>query len=364
MKYWLSLFALCSFLASPGKAEEEVSFRFFQPLEGELRARSIGRVSLGREVFAETDSSFKDLRLVHDGREIPYFIQSRESVRAMPEEKIPTEVLDFEETDQGSLITTVKLDSEKKANQLRFRTGLRDFEKNVRVEGSADRESWTLIAGEALIFDYSRFLDFRKSEVDLPENSFRYFRITIEGATDRQRSLVSTLRRQVSESSGVTVERSQTVTKREFRIDEISFHTKKQEKAKVDSSLQRHDLKFAEEIREDDLKESRFEIETGRLPLSALVLQTGEVNFRRKVEIQIPVGEGEDQWKTIQSSEIFRYELGDYQEEQLRIDLPGNASGGRWDNLKLLIYQGDNLPVEPARIEGEMKIHDLHFVSP
>ncbi|MEM1442336.1 MAG: hypothetical protein AAGF67_08340, partial [Verrucomicrobiota bacterium] len=73
---------------------------------------------------------------------------------------------------------------------------------------------------------------------------------------------------------------------------------------------------------------------------------------------------GEDQWKTIQSSEIYRYELGDFQAEQLRIELPGNASGGRWDKLKLLIYQGDNLPVVPARIEGEMKIHDLYFVSP
>ncbi|MEM6914966.1 MAG: DUF3999 family protein [Verrucomicrobiota bacterium] len=364
MKNLILCFALFSLLAKTAKSEEEPSFRFHQPLEGELREKSMGRVSLGREVFADTLTSFRDLRLVHDGREIPYLVQPREIPRAAPEEKIPTKILDFEETEQGSLVTTIQLDSEQEASQIRFRTALRDFEKNVRVEGSLDRESWSLLVGEALLFDYSRFFDFRKSEVELPENSFRYFRITIEGATDRQRSLVSTLTRQVSESSGVAVETQQTVTKREFRVDEISFYTKKREKGENDSSSERYDLEFFEEVAADEPNLSRFEIQTDRLPLGALLVETEEVNFRRKVEVQVPVAKGEEGWRTVQSSEIFRYELGEFQSERLRIELPEAVSAQRPEKMRLVIRQGDNLPVFPTKMEGEVRIHDLYFVSP
>ncbi|MEM6277841.1 MAG: DUF3999 family protein [Verrucomicrobiota bacterium] len=362
MKQLAFLITLFPFLILSGKSEEESSFRFFQPLEGELRGKSVGRVPLSREIFAETNSSFVDLRLYHDGNEIPYLIQARLSPAKTSARKISAKVLEFEKSEEGSLVATIELDAEKEARQLRFQTELRNFEKNVRIEGSGDRESWELLVGEALIFDYARFIDFRKVVVDIPENSFRYFRITIEGATDRQQSLVSTLTRQVSESPEVTVEKTRNVTERDFRMNEISFFTENGEEEK-DRSFQNHPLKY-ERDDTDQEKRSVFRIETNGLPLTALLFETEEVNFRRQVEVQIRFDTGEPEWRTIRSAEIFRYEIGDFQSERVRIPLPGNLEGTRSDEMRLVIFQGDNRPVVPLGFQGESKIHDLYFLSP
>ncbi|MEM7602769.1 MAG: DUF3999 family protein, partial [Verrucomicrobiota bacterium] len=368
MKYLLFSLTVFFGLSSQGRSDDWNAFQYIQPIEGELRGNSLGVVSLTPEVFGETALELRDLRLRHvddsGSMELPYLVVPREVGRAIQSTKIPSKVIALDQLEGGSLVITVELEGERGAARLQTNNRLRDFEKNVRVEGSLDLESWSVVVGEALIFDYSRFLDFRRSSIELPENDYQYFRVTIEDATDQQLSKISTLRRQVSDSSGVTVDRTNTVTKRDFRIDQLSFYTQPVERENVDRAIRSYPIGLVEEVENAELKRSEIVIEASRAPLTALVMKTEQTNFRRTVELQVPSGDGLESWRTIRRTEVYRYEIGDLKEEKLRIPVSEAAEGLRTKRLRLLIHQGDNAPVRVNDLEGEGRIHDLHFVSP
>ncbi|MDF1656679.1 MAG: DUF3999 family protein [Verrucomicrobiales bacterium] len=363
------LIILALFHVSVSEADEtKTLFRFAQPIEGELKEKSIGVVPITPEVFRETQPRFGDLRLMlksDSGTEaLPYLIVPREVRSAVLSTEIPAAVEQFERSGDDRLVVTVQLEDERKASRLRINNRLRDFEKNVRVEGSDDGESWSELVGESLIFDYARFIDFRRDAVELPENSYRYLRVTIEGATDRQLSLMSTLRREVSDSSGVTVETKRTVKQRDFKIEGLSFFTRAQEKEDEDSALRNYPLSLSDPVENEDLKRSEIVIESGNAPLTELILETDQSNFRRSVELQVPSGNEENSWRTIQKTEIFRYEIDDFKEERMRVPVAAGSEGLRAERLRLLIFQGDNRPVKLTGVKGEGRIHDLYFVMP
>ena len=363
------LIALALLTVATSEADETgIVFRFTQPMKGELKEKSIGVVPLSPKVFRDTQPSFGDLRLMQKGEAgaeaLPYLIVPREVRGAVRSQEIPATVEQFEEREDGRLVVTVQLKDERKAARIRIDNRLRDFEKNVRVEGSVDGESWSVLVGEALIFDYARFIDFRRETVELPENSYRYLRVTIEGATDRQLSLMSTWRREVSDSSGVTVETERTVTQRDFKIEGLSFFTEAQEREDEESALRSYPLSLSDAVENEDLKRSEILIEAGKAPLTELLLETDQSNFRRGVELQVPTGGAEDSWRTIQKTEIFRYEIDDFKEERLRVLVSAGSDGSRAERYRLLIFQGDNRPVKLSGVTGEGRIHDLYFVMP
>ena len=369
MKYLICFFAGLLMVPANGAGTVTGPFRYTQSVTGELRGKSLGSVSLEPEVFRETQTHFRDLRLIHEqdgiAVEVPYLLVPREVKGPVRAQRIPATVEQFDQQEDGSLVVVIKLEKEARAAaEVRVESELRDFEKNVRIEGSIDGESWEELVGGALIFDYARFIDFRRTTVKLPENMYRWFRVRIEGATDRQLSLTSTLRRQVSESSGVTVERSQTETKRPFRIEGLGFFTLTEEKGDEEKSLRTYPVELTESRENEERKQSEILLKTDGAPLIDLVLETGETNFRREVELQVPVEGEKDAWRTIRKSEIFRYEIDDFKEEQLLVAVSESADGLRSRQLRLLVHRGDNRPVKISGVRGEGRIHDLFFMSP
>lgn len=336
-------------------------YAYFQELGGEASATELGVVKLEPDVFRHTEDGFSDLRLMSKSgegwSEVSYLVVPREEQEKSDARIIPSRVTQFEERDDESIETTLKLDRGEEAAVLRIETPLRDFEKNVRVEGSDDGEIWETLVDSDLIFDYRRFLNFRRTEIELPPNEFQYFRVTVDAATDQQRSLAMTLRETVSDSSGRAVENARVIEERLFKIERFTFLTAATEADEAGSTMP-FPVEMQEVTQVPDEKKTEILLEVGRAPLEELILSTDDTNFRREVELQIWKDSG---WRTQKRETIHRYEIGDFKDEDLSISVLTGSE--RPDRYRLVIHQGDSAPVTVSSIEGIGTIHELFFVG-
>src|SRR3989304_5567572 len=100
---------------------------------------------------------------------------------------------------------------------------LRNFEQRVRGFGLDATGTEKSLVGDALIFDYSPYMDGSQNEISLPVNSHRRFRVVVDGVTSDQDSQLLELTRRLR--SGREEERQERtrIQRRPFRIDRIEF---------------------------------------------------------------------------------------------------------------------------------------------
>ncbi len=348
-------------LTLPVDSAEGEPYAYFQKLIGEASATDLGVVKMTPDIFRHTEDGFSDLRLMskmEEGwSEVSYLVVPREEQAKSAAKLIPSRVTQFEERDDESIKTTLKLGQSEQAAVLRIETPLRDFEKNVRVEGSDDGESWEPLVDSALIFDYRRFLDFRRTEIELPQNEFQYFRVTVDAATDQQRSLAMTLRETVSDQSGRALENARVIEERLFKIERFTFLTAATE-ADDSGSTMAFPVELEEVIQNPEEKMTEILLGVGRAPLEELIVSTEDTNFRRDVELQVFRG---GEWRTRTRETIHRYEIGDFRDEDLSVAVRMNSE--RADQYRMLIHQGDSTPVTVSGVEGVGTIHEVIFVG-
>ena len=70
-----------------------------------------------------------------------------------------------------------------------FSTPLKDFERRIAVSGeTGNGDGWQPLTADALLFDYTRYMDVSNARVPLATNTSRRFRIVVEEVTDRTES--------------------------------------------------------------------------------------------------------------------------------------------------------------------------------
>ena len=345
-------------------AFDSSEFRFRKELKGVTDGESLARFDLDPEVFRNTTDRFSDLRLVKvsgdSGIEIPHLV-SRVDRYVPPESAklIQSEVVSFGENPDGSVEFEVSLsERNERCATIDFRTPLRDFEKSVSVQGSVDGTDWEALISEALIFDRERFLDFRKTRLELPENEARFLRIRIADATDEQRSLVREISRTVGERNGASVTETGSVATRAFRIDSLRFLTEERDALEAEDE-RTYSAKIIEVLEDSETLCSNIVLETGRAPLTEFEFLSSDRNFRREVRIQVPIGPSRDSWRTIKRGRIFRYHIGDFQEENLSI----NFDSLRSDRFRIQIENGDSPPLKIDKVVATGDIHEVLFLS-
>ncbi|MEX2580273.1 MAG: DUF3999 family protein [Verrucomicrobiales bacterium] len=339
-------------------------FRFRKAIVGQVETEGIATVELDAEVFARTATDFADLRLVRRKGgtevEVPYLVERLERRRPQePPRTIPTAISDFEENADGSIEVVVELDEDSDpCASFEVRTPLRDFEKSVSVSGSPDGTEWTPLLDEALIFDHERYLDFRKTRLDLPANEARFLRVRVEDASDEQRSVVKHLAQTIGEEDGVSVTTRESVRRRTFRIDELVFFT-----ARIEQEEGVNERSYPVEIGETnelvDDKRTEILLDAARAPLRALTLVTPDRNFRRAVSIQVPAPGASDSWRTIHRGRIHRFRVGDFHDERTTLEFDGQRS----DRYRVLVENEDSPPLSFEGVEAKGDIHQLQYLA-
>ena len=323
-----------------------------------LTTPQLVEVRLDAPLFASTRLGFPDLRLFNAAdTELPRTIEplytTQERTLRHP---VSAKATELRELPDNRIETHLELAAnEPSPSGLDIRTPLRDFIRTVRVSGSADGQTWQLLA-DAEIFDYSRYMDIRRTEIPLPKNTYRLFSIEIGNASEeRAQPLIHLI-----QQNGQDQSRAFNILQTPFRIDGISFWNETTTLDKDKPLLQ--EWPHSGFLVEQDTKSQTTEItlQTAYAPLTQVALETPSLNFQRTAYIQTPLlVNGSTIWRTLASGRFTRLDLPGLTTNALTIEFPEQ----RVEQLRIVIENNDNPPLDIAHIRTHGPVYRLLWLA-
>ena len=300
MKTVLSL--LC--VAAVARANFDPAHWPFLRMATVSQPQQVSILPLDRTVYEGARADLADLRVVRDGREVPYVLET--VAGAVEETALRAQILDRSVVPGVGLELTLDLGRAARHDRLRIATALTNFRVKVRIETSADRRQWALARADCYVFDFTeRGRSISVLTVDYPLSTRRFVRATFFGW---------------------------------MRTDAVAgaWLTDYQERAAAWQTVA-----VARPARVEDRETSLlvFDLGAERLPHSRLLLETDAPLFHRASEIESSADRKE--WRYIGSGVVYRFP----DEESLTLDFPE-----QWDRyLRLRIFNGDDRPVSVGR---------------
>ena len=347
----------------PVLAAEEVPFRFSRAIEIPPQAEEeLVQVPLDGDVYEHLQDRFADLRVVDDeGAQIPFLIrklmttesrETRKTWRAQRVELTP---------DQERLEIRFQLDPEDPIpDGLRILTPLRNFEQRVHVSAVAETGEESPLVEDALIFDYSRYMDVQRTSIPLPKTTAREFRLVIDALTTEQESQLLDLTRQLQGGEETNRQERLQIDRRPFRIDRIELNaTAIQVDAPV-LAMQEYDV-VTFDIREDeDQQLTIVDIQTRKEPLTSFTLTTPDRNFSRRARLQKLTRVGDDDHPDdVATATLMRFDFRDLQEEDLTVTFPEQ----RLARYRLVIANQDSAPLTIESIAASGHVDTALFLA-
>lgn len=324
-----------------------------------IRAPQLVEARIDTSIFAATRAGFPDLRLFDaEGVEIPRAIEPRYKTQSLViRQDAAARATELRELPDNRIEARFELLKNQPApDGLDIRTPLKDFIRTVRVSGSVDGKTWkTLVAG-AEIFDYSRYLDIRRTEIPLPNNSCRHFSIEIGNASEeRAQPLI-----RLVQAGGKDQTRALDLLQTPFRIDGISFW-RDGTKIEKDKPVLR-DWSHARFVVTQDPQAKTTEIllQASNVPLSRIQIETPARNFQRDVAVMASTwAHGQKSWRSIGRGQFTRLDLPGYSRNDVSIDFPE----ARGDELRLVIHNADSPPLDITGILPSGPVYRLLWLA-
>lgn len=350
----LFLAAASAFAAAPG------DFFAVRALSGPAPAAEprLADARLDDAVFADTRPGFADLRIFDAaGRELPRIVEPLCSVvERVTRETVLARTVALRELVGNRIEARFDLAPDAPfADGLDVRTPLDDFLRTVRVSGSEDGQFWKPLA-EADIYDYSRYIAFRRTEIALPSNSYRHFSIEISNASDER---VQPLVRLV-QASGQDQSRAFEIVQTPFRLSGVSFFR--------NVSVQANDEPVLREWLPADMsvsfrnssKTTEIVLDTRLAPITRLDLETPSRNFNRIATLQIPaLSKGRKVWRTVSDAIITRIDVAGFSTNRVAVTFPEQ----RAEQLRLVIQNADAPPIEVAAVRAYGPVYRLLWLA-
>src|SRR5262249_31405533 len=183
-------------------------------------------VTLDSDVYAGTRDGFPDLRIV-DERDafVPYLLEQIGKPKiSQVRETCASKLLSLRVNEGKGLEIVVALDEKApSAAGLTVQTPLSDYEHRVRVFGSKSGTDWSPLVADGVIFDYSRFMDIRNRDIDLPANDFRQFKLLVEQELEDRESPLRELIRAKEDGKKDTRVEITAKLRTPFRIDRVEL---------------------------------------------------------------------------------------------------------------------------------------------
>jgi hypothetical protein len=265
-------------------------------------------VPLDRGIYERAQPDLSDLRVVRDGQETPYIVETLSG--AVEQHELPAQILDRAVEPGAGLQLTLDVGRAARHNRLRIATGLTNFRIRVRIETSADGQKWAVARANGSVFDFTQGgRSISVLTVEYPLATRRYLRATFLGW---------------------------------MRADAVTgaWLTYRQERPAVWQTVAE-----ARPARREDRQASVLVLDLGeeRLPHSRLRLETNAAMFDRACEIETSADRKE--WRYIGSGVVYRFP----DEESTTLDF-----SEQWDRyMRLRIFNGDDRPIPVERVMFE-----------
>ena len=361
----LLLMLVVSSAAWPALADEP-QFEFSKEVKAPpLKQEELLSAVLDTDVFAATNDSLTDVRLLDsEGKPVPYLLRKVQTTRARATRTTwAAGKLTAKPLDNGGLEITVQFDEDEKRlhpNGLSVISPLRNFEQRVRVYTSDDGQQWEPAGEEAVIFDYSRFMDVRSDSVPFPETSRRNFRIVIDKVTGEQQSELLALTRRLRGTEETERTEQVTIDRRPFRIDRIDFWRE------VDQDRATGDEKTGYPVaghrieRDAKKQQSIVYVDLRRQPLTSLELETADRNFSRHAVIEVERAQGvKKTWEKIGEGALSRVDFKNLKRETLSISF----REARHLQYRIVIDDRDSPPLEVTGVKAEGSVYEVVYLS-
>jgi len=317
-------------------------------------------VPLDTPVYSRSQRNLADLRILDaEGKEVSYLKTQRSDTK--------TRTIEHRWTANDPKLSpsvdqlTIEFELKQKdpvPTRLEIVTPLKNFEQRVRVYGlGGDNER---LLADDVVFDYSRFMDVRRTEVSLTENQFRRFRVIVDNPTSEQESQLLQLTRNLQGGAETSEEQRFTVERRPFRIERLELVSTTETHVPDLLLIREWDNKLTQTQEDEKKRQTLVEFETRRQPLTQLTLVTGSRNFSRKVSLEIPETKlGRTDWHSIAQGTLSRFEFGDILEEKLTL----NFSESRHESYRLVIENRDSAPIEIDGLQTAGSQDQLLFLA-
>jgi hypothetical protein len=209
-----------------------------------------------------------------------------------------------------------------------------NFRRRARVEASQDGQSWQILRQVDWLFSVRHETGaYTKGWVTLPDNDFRYLRVTVFNAPDDPEKVAirKVTARHVKRTPARTVEV-------ELEARSVSVSEKPKLKAtEITVDLGYENLPLSElEMGFDDANFLRRVAVSGRNRETRTVFESVEDAPPRKREVDVP-------WERLTGGTVHRFSATDGQVESSNLRLP---VGGRYRYLLIRIHNGDDAPLK------------------
>jgi Fe2+ transport system protein FeoA len=317
----LPLLILPLLLLLPAAAGADFDRRLWErylPLEAPapLPTEGFGALWLEPSLFPPPAASppFADLRVLTDDRhEAPYRIETRRPENGPRE--IPAALFNNAVTPERQNWLEARLAAEAGSyDAVEIVTAERDFFRRLTVLGSTDGRSWNVIREGAVVFDDPREERLRRLRVAIPRADYPRVAVRIDNGEEKVLRLdgLRVLRREAT--AGETVHVGATLTSQQ-------------------TDPQRQETTATVRL-------------AAAYPVSRLVLETGERNFRRLVRVEAKGERGE--WRPVGADTVFDYSPGTGGERELEIDIPDTVAA----ELRLVIRNFDSPPLRLSGVQA------------
>ena len=306
------------------------------------RAPALAEIRLDAAVFAATRPGFPDLRLF-DGayREVPFLVEPLVEPRERGvRQPVAARVGEIRELAGNRFEVRCDLEPDAPAaNAVEIRTPLRDFIRAVRIVGSADGQFWQPLA-EGIIYDYARFLEFRRTIVPLPANECRAFQIEITAmAADRAEPFV-----RLVEADDQKPELAEELRRAPFQVGGIGFWQSGSVPS-VEPVLQEWIPAGIQSSRDRAARTTEFILDARRAPLSQVEFASRQPDFNRLATVQVPDG---DRWRTVADGVISRISVPEFATNAMVVRFPEQ----RADRLRVVVQHANASAVKFSGIRA------------
>jgi len=242
--------------------------------------------------------------------------------------------------------------------KIEVRTPLKNFEQRVRVIGIGKDNERLLV--DDVIFDYSQYMDVRRTIVTIPETSFRKFRLVIENPTSEQKSQLIQLTRELRGDEENSRLEHFVIERRPFRIDELWLIANEEKQAPTRLLVREWYIEVTQTSEDEMTGQTLIEFESDRQPLSEVTLRTSDRNFSRQIRLEfLAVRSGKVEWRQIQEGRIFDFQFGDYDSTNLTLKFPESQQGA----YRLVIENRDSTPLLIEDLKAAGPCHQIVFLA-
>ena len=318
--------------------------------------------NLDSDMFARLDDGFANLRLYDStGQETPFWIKRKTRPKYVTQDvTYPAEVVSVHELPGNRIEVILKRDSQQpKPSGIRLVSPVRNFEKEVSVSGSQDREAWKPLLDQELIFDYSRFIDVRNDQVSFETQDYAFYRVEIANITENKESPLVEIVRRTGGKSHPSETEATSFRREPFRIDRVFFVERRQVLTEDEVETRSVPIAAWKSPERAEAGKTVMTFTTQRQPVVGLTFRVRSPNFTRAVTVVGSPGEREGDWQPVASGRITWIQAGQVRQDTTTLVFPAER---RCRHYRVTIQNEDNPPLDVQGIDQRENVYETLFL--